>query len=216
MKLYTYWRSSAVWRVRIALNLKNLSCENAPVHLVRGEQRSEGFRGINPNAVVPALQLDDGRVLTQSLAIIEYLEERYPLPALLPSDPTRRAQVRAAALLIACDIHPLNNLRVTEYLKGRLGHSQDEAVSWMQHWMRAGLEAYQRTIEDAGAGAGRFSFGDAPTLADLCLIPQLYNARRWGLDLAGLERLVAIDAAAAALPAFQAAAAAAQPDAEPV
>jgi maleylacetoacetate isomerase/maleylpyruvate isomerase len=212
MKLYTYWRSSAAWRVRIALNLKNLSYEHAPVHLVRGEQRSDAFRGINPNAVVPALQLDDSRVLTQSLAIVEYLEERYPLPALLPADPPRRAEVRAAALLIACDIHPLNNLRVTEYLKGRLGHSQEEAVAWMQHWMRAGLEAYQRSIDSAG----RFSFGDAPGLADLCLVPQLYNARRWGLDLAGLERLAAIDAAAAALPAFQAAAAAAQPDAEPV
>jgi len=212
MKLYTYWRSSAAWRVRIALNLKNLSYEHAPVHLVRGEQRSDAFRGINPNAVVPALELDDSRVLTQSLAIIEYLEERHPLPALLPADPPRRAEVRGAALLIACDIHPLNNLRVTEYLKGRLGHSQEEAVAWMQHWMRAGLEAYQRSIDSAG----RFSFGDAPGLADLCLVPQLYNARRWGLDLAGLERLAAIDAAAAALPAFQAAAAAAQPDTEPV
>jgi maleylacetoacetate isomerase/maleylpyruvate isomerase len=212
MKLYTYWRSSAAWRVRIALNLKNLSYEHAPVHLVRGEQRSDAFRGINPNAVVPALELDDSRVLTQSLAIIEYLEERHPLPALLPADPPRRAEVRGAALLIACDIHPLNNLRVTEYLKGRLGHSQDEAVAWMQHWMRAGLEAYQRSIDSAG----RFSFGDAPGLADLCLVPQIYNARRWGLDLADLERLAAIDAAAAALPAFQAAAAAAQPDTEPV
>jgi len=212
MKLYTYWRSSAVWRVRIALNLKNLAYENAPVHLVRGEQRNDAFLGINPNAVVPALQLDDGRVLSQSLAIIEYLEETHPLPALLPKEPPRRAQVRAAALLISCDIHPLNNLRVVDYLKGRLGHSPEEAIAWMRHWMRAGLEAYLHSIDSAG----RFSFGDAPSLADLCLIPQLYNARRWGLDLAGLERLTGIDAAAAALPAFQAAAAAVQPDAEPV
>lgn len=211
MKLYTYWRSSAAWRVRIALELKNLTYESLPVHLVRGEQRGEAFKALNPNAVVPALALDDGTVLTQSLAIIEYLEEIHPLPALLPAEPVRRAAVRAAAQLIACDIHPLNNLRVVERLKGPLGHTQDDAVAWMRHWMRSGLDAYQRSIDDAGP----FSFGEAPTLADLCLVPQLYNARRWGLDLAGLERLAAIDAAAAELPPFQAASAAAQPDAEP-
>lgn len=211
MRLYTYWRSSAAWRVRIALELKNLTYESVPVHLLRGEQRSEAFTVLNPNAVVPALELDDGTVLTQSLAIIEYLEESHPLPALLPTEPRERAKVRAAAQLIACDIHPINNLRVVQHLKGTLGHSQEEAVVWMQHWMRAGLEAYRRSIDDDS----RFSFGEAPTLADLCLIPQLYNARRWGLDLAGLARLVAIDAAAAELPAFQAAAASAQPDAEP-
>jgi len=210
MKLYTYWRSSAAWRVRIALNLKNLSYQSAPVHLARGEQRSDAFRAVNPNAVVPALALDDGTVLTQSLAIIEYLEETYPLPALLPSEPRQRAKVRAAAQLIACDIHPINNLRVVEHLKSSLGRTPEDAAAWMHHWMRSGLEAYARSID----AAGRFSFGDAPTVADLCLIPQLYNARRWGLDLAGLERLAEIDAAAATLPAFQAAAATAQPDAE--
>lgn len=211
MKLYTYWRSSAAWRVRIALNPKNLAYDSLPVHLVRGEQRATAFTALNPNAVVPALELDEGTVLTQSLAIIEYLEERHPLPALLPSKPRERARVRAAAQLIACDIHPINNLRVVQHLKGALGHSREETVAWMQHWMRSGLAAYQRSID----GETPFSFGTAPTLADLCLVPQLYNARRWGLDLAGLERLVAIDAAAADLPAFKAAAAEAQPDAEP-
>jgi maleylacetoacetate isomerase len=212
MRLFSYWRSSAAWRVRIALNLKSqpYSCE--AVHLVRGEQRSEAYRDINPNAVVPALQLDDGTVLTQSLAIIEYLEELHPLPPLLPRDPVRRACVRAAAQLIACDIHPINNLRVVDHLKSRLGHTADEAAAWMRHWMRTGLEAYLRSID----GSGRFSFGDTPTLADLCLVPQLFNARRWGMDFAGLERLADIGSAAAALPAFQAATPETQPDADPL
>jgi maleylacetoacetate isomerase len=211
MKLFTYWRSSAAWRVRIALNLKTVAYSCEPVHLVRGEQRSAAYQLINPNAVVPALQLDDGTVLTQSLAIIEYLNELHPLPPLLPSDPVLRARVRAAAQLIACDIHPVNNLRVVDHLKSRLGHTSDEATMWMRHWMRAGLEAYLRSIDRTG----NFSFGDTPTLADLCLVPQLFNARRWGMDFAGLERLADIDRAAAALPAFQAATPEAQPEADP-
>ena len=211
MKLFSYWRSSAAWRVRIALNLKNLPYSTEPVHLVRGEQRAEAYRQVNPNAVVPALQLDDGTVLTQSLAIIEYLEERHPSPPLLPSDPVGRASVRAAAQLIACDVHPINNLRVVDHLKSRLGHTADEATAWMRYWMRTGLETYLCSID----GTGRFSFGDTPTLADLCLIPQLFNARRWGMDFAGLERLVEIDGAAASLPAFQAARPEVQTDADP-
>jgi maleylacetoacetate isomerase len=211
MTLFSYWRSSAAWRVRIALNLKNLPYRCEGVHLVRGEQRSEAYRRINPNAVVPALRLDDGTVLTQSLAIIEYLEELQPLPPLLARDPVRRAHIRAAAQLIACDIHPINNLRIIDHLKSSLGHTADEAAAWMRHWIRTGLEAYLHSID----GTGRFSFGDAPTLADLCLVPQLFNARRWGLDFAGLDRLVDIDGAAAALPAFEAAAPQVQPDAEP-
>lgn len=212
MKLYSYWRSSAACRVRIALNLKQVLHEIVPVHLVRdgGEQLKPDYRRINPNALVPALVLDDGTILTQSLAIIDYLDEVWPTPPLLPHDPVRKARVRAAAQIIACDLHPINNLRVVSHLKTALGHSADEAVDWMRHWMRPGLDAYARSIDPEG----RFSFGDTPTLADLCLVPQLYNARRWGLDLAGLERLVAIDAACAAIPAFAAAAPDRQPDAE--
>lgn len=212
MKLYSYWRSTAAYRVRIGLNLKGLSADMAPIHLMRdgGEQLKPAYRLINANAVVPALELDDGVVLTQSLAIIEYLEERYPTPPLLPSEIVARARVRAAAQLIACDIHPINNLRVVGYLKGRLGHSQDEAIAWMRHWMRQGLEAYDRTIDREG----RFSFGDLPTLADLCLIPQLYNATRWGLDVTGLGRLQSISHACSELPAFQSAMPERQPDAE--
>lgn len=212
MRLYSYWRSSAAWRVRIALNLKQVPYEIAPVHLLRGggEQLQPAYRRINPNAVVPALELDDGAILTQSLAIIDYLDETRPEPPLLPADPVRKAQVRAAAQIIACDLHPINNLRVASHLKTALGHSPDEAVGWMRHWMRIGLDAYAQSIE----GQGRFSFGDTPTLADLCLVPQLYNARRWGLDLTGLERLVAIDAACASIPAFAAAVPDRQPDAE--
>ena len=210
MKLYTYWRSTAAWRVRIALNLKNVPYDSEAVHLVRGEQRSDAYRDINPNAVVPALQLDDGTVLTQSLAIIEYLEELYPSPPLLSKDPVCRARIRAAAQLIACDIHPINNLRVVNHLKSRLGHSAEEVTEWMRHWMRLGLEVYFRSIDDQG----RFSFGDTPTLADVCLIPQLFNARRWGMDCTGLERLEEIDRASASLPAFQAAAPEAQLDAD--
>ena len=158
MKLFTYWRSSAAWRVRIALNLKTVAYSCEPVHLGRGEQHSRAYQLINPNAAVPALQLDDGTVLTQSLAIIEYLNELHPLPPLLPSDPVLRARVRAAAQLIACDIHPVNNLRVVDHLKSRLGHTSDEATMWMRHWMRTGFEAYLRSID----GTGDFSFGSTP------------------------------------------------------
>ena len=212
MKLFGYWRSTAAYRVRIALNLKGIHYDTVPVHLVRngGEQFSATFQDINPNSVVPALALNDGRVLTQSLAIIEYLDETHAEPRLVPSETFLRARVRAAAQIVACDIHPVNNLRVTGYLKQRLGHSQDEATTWMQHWMRQGLEAYQKSIDNDG----RYSFGETVTLADLCLVPQLYNAKRWQLDMQGLDRLQGIANACMSLEAFKQAAPEAQVDAE--
>jgi maleylacetoacetate isomerase len=181
------------------------------VDLVRdgGEQLTEAFRAINPNAAVPAMRIADGTILTQSLAIIEYLEEQHPNPPLLPRDPVLRARVRAATQLIASDIHPINNLRVLRYLKDVLGHSQSDVVGWMRHWMRSGLAAYGQLIDPDS----RFSFGDAPSLADICLVPQLYNARRWELDMADLEPLRDIAAACATIPAFQRAAPECQPDA---
>lgn len=211
MKLYSYWRSTAAYRVRIALHMKAVPFEIVPINLVHGggEQLAPQYRAINPNAVVPTLELDNGTTLTQSLAIIEYLEERWPAPALLPPDGVRRAHVRAAAQLVTSDIHPINNLRVVTYLKSTLGRSQDESVAWMRHWMRLGLTAYTAMIDPKSI----FSFGDVPTLADLCLVPQLYNARRWGLDMNGLERLQDIANACQALPAFQLAAPEKQPDA---
>jgi maleylacetoacetate isomerase/maleylpyruvate isomerase len=210
--LYSYWRSSAAYRVRIALNIKGTAYDIAPIHLTRGggEQFGAAYRAINPNVAVPTLVLDDGTALTQSMAIIEYLQETQPEPALLPADPIQRARVRAAAQLIACDIHPINNLRVVNHLKAELGHSADEVAAWMRHWMRPGLLAYAAIIESAGP----FSFGGAATLADLCLVPQMYNARRWGLDMTGLDRLVSIDEACRELPAFANAAPENQPDAE--
>lgn len=212
MKLYTYWRSSAAYRVRIALNLKQVGYDSVPVHLVRdgGEQLTAAYRAVNPAALVPALRISDDATLTQSLAIIEYLEETYPAPRLLPADPVGRARVRAAALLIAADIHPINNLRVTQYLKTQLTLGEQEVVTWMRHWMRTGLEAYAQLVEPATP----FSFGDMPTLADICLVPQLYNARRWGLDFAGLERLLAIEESCRAIAAFADAAPERQADAE--
>jgi maleylacetoacetate isomerase len=210
--LYTYWRSSAAYRVRIALNLKGIPYEAAPIHLVRngGEHLLPAFRAINPAAAVPALRVEGASILTQSLAIIEYLEEAHPEPALLPRGPIERAKVRAAAQLIACDIHPVNNLRVVQHLKSSLGQSQESIAGWMRHWMRTGLNAYANVIDPAAT----FSFGEAATLADLCLVPQLYNAKRWHLDMTGLERLLAIEQRCLALPAFAWAAPESQPDAE--
>lgn len=213
LTLYTYFRSSAAYRVRIALNLKGLKADQVPVHLVKGggEQKSEAFRRINPNATVPALDLGDGsQPIVQSMAIIEYLEEIVPQPSLLPGDAAHRARIRAAAQVIACDIHPVNNSRVGAYLKSELGRSQEDVVAWMSHWMRGGLLAYQALLP----AGGRYSFGDTVTLADLCLIPQIYNLRRWGTPTEGLERLLDIEAACLALPGFEAARPENQPDAE--
>jgi maleylacetoacetate isomerase/maleylpyruvate isomerase len=214
LTLYSYWRSSAAYRVRIALNLKGLEHTIKPVSLLSdgGEQLSDDYRAINPTALVPSLVLADGTVLTQSLAIIEYLDDLRQQPLLLPSAPANRARVRAAALQVACEIHPLNNLRVVRYLRGPLGHSEIETATWARHWMRVGLEAFQASIDvDA-----KFCFGESPSLADICLVPQLYNARRWSLDMKGLERLVVVEQACVGLPAFAAAAPERQADAEHV
>jgi maleylacetoacetate isomerase len=214
LTLYSYWRSSAAYRVRIALNLKGLEHKIKPVSLLRdgGEQLSDAYRAINPMGLVPSLVLANGIVLTQSLAIIEYLDDLHQEPPLLPSDPANRARVRAAALHVACDIHPLNNLRVVRYLRGPLGQSEIETATWARHWMRIGLEAFQTSIE----ADTKFCFGESPSLADICLVPQLYNARRWSLDMRGLERLVVVEQACVGLPAFAAAAPERQEDAERV
>lgn len=212
MKLYTYWRSTAAYRVRIALNLKGIETECEFVDLVKdgGQQHAADYLAINPGETVPTLVLDDGTALVQSLAIVTYLDETVPHPALLPTPAAERARVNAAAQIIACDIHPINNLRVGQYLKRELGRSQDDVVAWMHNWMRIGLTAFQDVIEDAGA----FSFGERPGLADICLVPQLYNARRWSMDLTGLERLIDIEQRCLALEAFANAAPEAQPDAK--
>ena len=208
MRLYSYWRSTPSYRVRIALNLKGLKYETVPVDLVKGAQHEPEFRGISPIGGVPALEVGPGQVLTQSMAILEWLDETYPDPALLPSEALERARIKAAALLIACDIHPVNNLKVVNKIKA-MGHSQDEATAWMNDWMAQGFQAYQALLPADTA----FSFGDTPSIADLCLVPQLYNAHRWGCDLAPFKRLTEIEARCLALDAFAAARPEVQPDA---
>jgi len=213
MRLYDYFRSSAAYRVRIALNLKGVAAERAFVHLRKGGQRADEYLALNPLGLVPVLQLDDGRALTQSLAIIEYLEETVPDPPLLPRDPVGRARVRAIALAIACDIHPLNNLRVLNYLTGTLGVGGAQKDGWYRYWVDVGFEALEREL-GRDAETGRFCHGDAPTLADVCLVPQLANARRFAIDLAPYPTLQRIEAACNALPPFADAAPSRQPDAE--
>jgi maleylacetoacetate isomerase len=211
MRLHGYWRSSAAYRVRIALNLKGVACEQAAHHLARGEQRGPDYLALNPQGLVPALETG-GDVLTQSLAIIEYLDETIPEPALLPRDARARAQVRAMALSVACDIHPLNNLRVVDYLRRELAQPEGAVERWMRHWIETGFAALEAAVRRHSRD-GRHCHGDAVTMADVFLAPQMYNARRVGCDLAGVPTLVAIDAALMALPAFAAAAPERQPDA---
>ncbi|PJK09364.1 maleylacetoacetate isomerase [Lysobacteraceae bacterium NML08-0793] len=213
MILYSYWRSSAAYRVRIGLNLKALPYRQHSVHLLRdgGEQRSPAYRALNPQALVPTLQQGDLR-LTQSLAILEYLDETQPTPPLLPPDAAGRARVRALAQLVACDIHPLNNLRVGQYLKAEYALEQGAVEDWMRHWMREGFTAMEAALAQSPA-TGLFCHGDTPTLADICLIPQLYNAHRFGLELAAFPTLAAIEARCLALPAFATASPENQPDA---
>lgn len=208
MRLYTYWRSTTSYRVRIALNLKGLVYAPVPVDLVAGAQKARDYVALNPGQSVPTLVLEDGTVLTQSMAILDWLEDTHPDPALLPSDALQRAWVRAAALTIATDVHPVNNLRLVARLK-EMGHSQDDTVAWINHWMRQGFAAFAHLIDPET----EFCFGDTPGLADLCLVPQLYNAHRWGCDLTGLSRLTEIEARCLALPAFDAARPENQPDA---
>jgi maleylpyruvate isomerase len=213
MKLHGFFRSSAAYRVRIALNLKGLAAEHVPVALRAGAQRSADYLGFNPHGLVPALVADDGAVLTQSLAIIEWLEETHPEPRLLPGSAAERARVRAIALSIACDIHPLNNLRVLKYLAGPLGIDEPVRDTWYRHWCEVGLGALETQLAREAA-TGRYCHGDTPTLADVCLVPQLANARRVATDLTRYPTLLRIDAACNLLPAFADAAPARQPDAE--
>ncbi|MBY0242960.1 MAG: maleylacetoacetate isomerase [Burkholderiaceae bacterium] len=213
MKLYTYFRSSAAYRVRIALGLKGLPYEAVPVHLLKngGEQLGQSYRGINPAALLPALQ-DGDTIITQSMAIIEYLDDVHPQAPLLPPDAAGRARVRALAQTIACDTHPLSNLRVLKYLTGTLGISEEAKTAWMHQWMTLGLEAFEALLADGKAG--RYCHGDTPSLADCCLLPQVFNAQRFGVDLAPYPLIAGIAANCAELPAFQTAHPSQQPDAE--
>ena len=213
LTLYSYWRSSAAYRVRIGLNIKGLDYRIQPVHLVRdgGEQRAESYRALNPQQLVPTLLHGERRII-QSMAILEYLDECWPKPALLPADARGRARVRALSQLVACDIHPLNNLRVLQYLKRELGAEQSATDEWTRHWMREGFSAMQAMLTDS-TETGTFCHGESPTMADCCLIPQLYNARRFELDLAPYPELTRIETNALALPAFDRARPENQPDA---
>ena len=211
MKLYNFWRSGTSHRTRIALNLKGLSTEYVAVHLAKEEQLKEAFKAINPQQLVPALDTGS-EVLIQSPAIIEWLEEKYPSPALLPRDPQRRARVRALAAIVGCDIHPVNNRRILEYLRKTFGADEDAINAWCGTWISAGFDAYEALLA-ADAQRGRFSHGDAPTLADVYLIPQIESARRFKVDLTPWPLIMAVEQACMALDAFQKAAPSQQPDA---
>ncbi len=209
MVLHGFWRSSAAWRVRIVLNLKGLAAHHVPHHLRRGDQRRSDYLAINPQGLVPTLELDDGQRLTQSLAICEWLDETHPEPALLPGGALDRARIRAFALAIACDIHPVQNLRVLRRLRA-LGHDQAAIDSWAREVIADGLAACAALVPEGD----EFLFGTAPTLAEICLVPQLGNARRFGVALEAYPRLLAAEAACRALPAFAAAEPERQADAE--
>lgn len=211
MELHGYFRSTAAWRVRIALGLKGMTTAQVSHHLRKGEQRAAAYLHLNPQGLVPALVLDDGRVLTQSLAICEYLDETRPDPLLLPRDPVARAHVRAFAQVIACDVHPVQNLKVLNRLRA-LGHDEEQVNGWAREVIAEGLAACEALIR--GEGPGPFCFGGQPTLADICIVPQLFNARRFGVDLVPLPRLLAVEAACLTVPAFADAAPERQPDFE--
>ena len=214
MKLYSYFRSSAAYRVRIALNLKGLAYEYAPIHLLRdgGQQLKPDYRELNPDGIVPTF-IDGDDVLTQSLAIIEYLEETHPEPTLLPGTPLDRAFIRSVALQIACEIHPVDNLRVLKYLKHTLKVGDEAKDAWYRHWLESGFESLEKRLAN-DSRVGKLCFGDTPTLADLCLVPQVYNARRFNLDVSRYPTIERIADHAAQIDAFARAAPAEQPDAE--
>jgi maleylacetoacetate isomerase/maleylpyruvate isomerase len=211
LKLYTYFRSSAAFRVRIALNLKGLKYQPLFIHLPKGEHRAAQYAEVNAQALLPTLELDDGTRLTQSLAIIEYLDEKHPEPRLIPKDAIARARVRSLALLVACEIHPLNNLRVLQHLKKALGQSQEQIDTWYRYWIADGLAKLEAEL--AGK-AGKFCSGDAPTMADCCLVPQIFNAKRFNSDLAPYPTTMRVFDACMKLEAFDRAQPSKQPDAE--
>ncbi len=212
MKLYTYFRSSAAFRVRIALNLKRLAYEPAFVHLAKGEHRQPQYAEVNPQALLPTLELDDGTRLTQSLAIIEWLDEKHPAPALLPKGALARSRVRSLAYLVACEIHPLNNLRVLQHLKRALGQSQEQIDNWYRHWIADGLAKLEAEL--ARPGTGKFCHGDAPSMADCCLVPQIFNAKRYNSELTPYPVTMRVFENCMKLEAFDRAQPAKQPDAE--
>lgn len=209
MKLYGFFRSSAAFRVRIALNLKRLEYESAFIHLRRGDQNGRDYRGVNPQGLVPALEAD-GETLIQSLPIVEYLDERHPEPPLLPADPVGRARVRALAAIVACDIHPINNLRVLRYLHRELGQDEAALAAWYNHWIDSGFRALEPLLAD-DPRTGAFCHGDSPGLADVALVPQVVNSERYRLDLSPFPTIRRICETCMALDAF----AAAHPDAQP-
>jgi maleylacetoacetate isomerase/maleylpyruvate isomerase len=211
MKLYDYFRSSAAFRVRIALNLKGLQYDYVTKALLKNEHRAADYLALNPQGLIPTLEVD-GTVISQSLAIVEYLDEVQPQPHLLPADPLARAQVRSMALAIACDIHPLNNLRVLNYLRRDLGQNDAGVNTWYRHWVAEGFRGLELQAAKHSA-AGRYCFGDSLSLADVCLVPQMYNARRFKCDLTPFPKLTAISTHLETLPAFDAARPEAQPDA---
>jgi maleylacetoacetate isomerase len=211
LKLYTYFRSSAAFRVRIALNLKGLKYDPVFVHLPKGEHRSGAYPQVNPQALLPTLELDDGTRLNQSLAIIEYLDEKYPQPSLVPKEVLARARVRSLSLLVAAEIHPLNNLRVLVHLKKALGQSQEQVDAWYRYWIADGLAKVEAEL---AGGKSKFSCGDAPTMADCCLVPQIFNAKRYNSDLAPYPQTMRVFENCMQLEAFDRAQPSKQPDAE--
>ena len=211
MKLYTYFRSSAAFRVRIALNLKGLAYEPVFVHLAKGEHRAAAYAKVNPQALLPTLELDDGTRLTQSLAIIEYLDEKHPQKPLVPKGAQERARVRSLSYLIASEIHPLNNLRVLQHLKRALNQSEDQVNAWYRHWIADGLAKLEAEL---ASSKGRFCHGDTPTMADCCLVPQIFNAKRYQSDLAPYPETMRVFEACMHLEAFDRAQPSKQPDAE--